>query len=136
MRLDPSLAEAHKVLANVARLHRHFVESRTQSLTAIALEPNDATQHLAEGFRLDAVGHLREALAEEDTAVRLAPANLAVVQMRAMAASLLGHDTDAIESARFAQDLGLPRTNFWSVYELAHCVLTITRMPPRPQCPV
>lgn len=119
MRLDPTLAEAHKVLANVARLHAQFAESRTQSRTALALAPSDATQHLAEGFRLDAVGHLREALAEQDTAATLAPGNLAVVQMRAMAASLLGHDADAIASAQFAQELGLPRANFWSVYELA-----------------
>jgi TolB-like protein/DNA-binding winged helix-turn-helix (wHTH) protein len=119
MRLDPTLAEAHKVLGNVALARRQFLESELQGRTAIALDPNDATQHLAAGYRLDAVGHLREALAEQDTAVRLAPANLAVVQMRAIAASLLGHDADAIESARFAQDLGLPRQNFWQVDELA-----------------
>ncbi len=119
MRLDPTLADAHKVLGNAASKRRQFVESETQGRAAIALDPSDATQHLAEGYRLDEVGHLREALAEQDTAVGLAPANLAVVQLRAFAASLLGHDADAIESARFAEDLGLPRVDFWLVDELA-----------------
>ena len=119
MRLDPTLAEAHKVLGNAAGLRRQFVESEIQGRAAIALDPSDATQHLAEGYRLDQVGHLREGLAEQDTAVMLAPANLAVVQLRAIAASLLGHDADAAESARFAEDLGSPRENFWLVDELA-----------------
>ena len=119
MRLDPTLAEAHKVLGNAAGLRGEFVESEIQGRAAIALDPGDATQHLAAGYRLDQVGHLREGLAEQDTAVMLAPANLAVLQLRAIAAALIGHDADAAESARFAQDLGAPHENFWLVDELA-----------------
>ncbi|MGH8218752.1 MAG: winged helix-turn-helix domain-containing tetratricopeptide repeat protein [Steroidobacteraceae bacterium] len=117
MELDPTLSETAKVLSNIARLHFRFLDAELHNRAAIALDPGDPTVHLSEGWLLDEVGHLREALAEQDLAMRLAPANLAVLQLRSYAAVLLERDADAQANARFAQELGMPAGNFGLVYE-------------------
>ena len=119
MKLDPASPEAAKVLANVARLRGKFVEAEVNNRAAISFDPNDASVHLSEGFLQDEVGHLHEAFDEQNKALASAPANLAVLQLRAFAAALLEQDADALESVRLAQDLGLPARNFSIVYEQA-----------------
>ena len=119
MVLDPSLAESQEVLANVWSLRGRWLKGETYSRKAMSLGPDDAQTHLVEGYLLDEVGHLRAALAEYDRAYALAPADLAVIMLRSHAQSLLGRETDALESARLDEDLGMPRANFSPVYEQA-----------------
>jgi TolB-like protein/DNA-binding winged helix-turn-helix (wHTH) protein/Flp pilus assembly protein TadD len=119
IKLDPVVAEAQEVLSNVSRLRGNWLEAETYARKAISLSPEDANTHLVEGYLLDEVGQLRASLAEFDQAYALAPANLAVISLRSYSQSLLGRDVDALKSARLAEDLGLPRTNFSVVYEQA-----------------
>ena len=117
--LDPTLAESQEVLSNVASARRNWLEAQAYSRRAISLSPSDANAHIVAGWLLDEVGHLRGALTEFDQAYALAPANLAVINLRAYAQSLIGHEADALKSARLAEDLGLPHANFSFVYEQA-----------------
>ena len=117
--LDSSLAESQEVLANVARLRGRWLEAESDRRKALALGSGDANAHLVAGYLLDEAGFLRASLAEYDRAYALAPANLAVIMLRAHAQSLLGREADAFRSAQLAEDLGMPRANFAPVYEQA-----------------
>ncbi|MGC1457236.1 MAG: winged helix-turn-helix domain-containing protein [Steroidobacteraceae bacterium] len=117
--LDPTLAESEEVLSNVSRVRGRWLEARTHSRSAILLSPGDANAHLVAGYLLAEVGQLRASLAEFDQAYALAPANLAVINLRSYSQSLIGHEADALKSARLAEDLGLPHANFSPVYEQA-----------------
>ncbi len=117
--LDPTLAESQEVLSNVSSTRRNWLEAQAYSRRAISLSPGDANAHIVAGWLLDEVGHLRAAMSEYDQAYALAPANLAVINLRANSQSLIGHETDALKSARLAEDLGLPHSSFSAVYEQA-----------------
>jgi TolB-like protein/DNA-binding winged helix-turn-helix (wHTH) protein len=116
-RLDPTIAESQEVLSNVASLRGHWLEAAAYSHRAVSLSPADASVHLVQGYLLDEVGQLRASLGEYDRAYALAPANLAVIMLRSFAQSLSGREADALESARLAEDMGLPHVNFATLYE-------------------
>ena len=64
LELDPSLVEAHLVLADTAQKEWRWAEAHAEYQKAIALRPNDATAHSALGSWLTCQGRTEEALAE------------------------------------------------------------------------
>ena len=75
--LDSSLAEAHAVLGDIARLNREWAEAEGHYLRAIASEPKNSTARLWYAEHLGDVGRSREALEESLIAYELDPMNLA-----------------------------------------------------------
>ena len=72
--LDDSLAEAHAVLGDVARLmDRKWADSEAHYVSAIASEPKNATAHLWYAEHLYLVGRIRDALGESLIAYELDP---------------------------------------------------------------
>lgn len=72
--LDSSLAEAHVALGNILHLESwDWYGASREEQRAIALDPNYATAHQWYGENLAALGHIREALAEDSIAMRLDP---------------------------------------------------------------
>ena len=64
LELDPTLVEAHLLLADTAQKEWRWAEAQAEYQKAIALRPNDATAHSALGFWLTCQGRAEEALAE------------------------------------------------------------------------
>jgi len=72
--LDPRLADAHDILANVAlRYHYDFAAAEQEARLAIDLNPNYPEAHDTYADYLTAVGRHEEALAEERRASELDP---------------------------------------------------------------
>jgi TolB-like protein/DNA-binding winged helix-turn-helix (wHTH) protein/Tfp pilus assembly protein PilF len=64
LELDPTLVEAHLVLADTAQKEWRWAEAHAEYQKAIAMRPNDATAHSALAFWLTCQGRAEEALAE------------------------------------------------------------------------
>jgi serine/threonine-protein kinase len=73
LKLDPSCAEAHAVLANLQADGRHFKEAEEHFRQAISADPNYATAHHWYGRYLYCRGRMDEGLKELRTAVDLDP---------------------------------------------------------------
>ena len=71
--LDPTIAEAHAVLADIARIGGQFNAAETHYQSAIQYEPKNSTSHLWYAEHLQATGRLDTALAEGLIAYRLDP---------------------------------------------------------------
>jgi len=64
LELDPTLVEAHLLLAYTAQEEWRWAEAQAEYQKAIALRPNDASAHSGLGFWLTCQGRAEEALAE------------------------------------------------------------------------
>ena len=64
LELDPTLVEAHLLLAYTAQEQWRWAEAQAEYQKAIALRPNDASAHSGLGFWLTCQGRAEEALAE------------------------------------------------------------------------
>ena len=64
LELDPSLVEAHVLLADTAQKEWRWAEAEAEYQQAIALRPNDASAHSELGSWLTCQGRAEEALAE------------------------------------------------------------------------
>jgi TolB-like protein/DNA-binding winged helix-turn-helix (wHTH) protein/Flp pilus assembly protein TadD len=64
LELDPTLVEAHLLLAYTAQEEWRWAEAQAEYQKAVALRPNDASAHSGLGFWLTCQGRAEEALAE------------------------------------------------------------------------
>jgi Tfp pilus assembly protein PilF len=71
--LDPTIAEAHAVLAEIARVDRRWSEAEAHFRNAIENEPKDPTSHLWYAEHLQSTGRSEAALEEGLIAYRLDP---------------------------------------------------------------
>lgn len=71
--LDPELAEAHALLADVYRKRWHWTEAETEYKRALQLKPSDAAALLGYATWLLCEGHIEEALAWAQRARELDP---------------------------------------------------------------
>jgi tetratricopeptide (TPR) repeat protein len=109
--LDPDLAQAHAALAEVKLRRGDWVAAAVEYHKALAADPADARIRGSYGMGLLASGgQMREALAETQTAYRLAPADMLTVMMNSSMHSLNGIDAAAVHLAGLATALGLPNT--------------------------
>ena len=107
--LDPSIASAHAVLANVNAQRGNWMEAETHSAASLSLGGNDGDIHFYRGLFLGRVGKRADALAETRKAMELAPANPFVIAKLAGRYSDNGRDAEALKYAGLAIDLGYPR---------------------------
>jgi tetratricopeptide (TPR) repeat protein len=80
--LEPGGAEGHASLGIAAVYQHKFVEGEKELKRAIDLNPNYAMAHQWYSLHLLALGHLTEALAENDRARQLDPFSLPINQLR------------------------------------------------------
>ncbi|MCH9027689.1 MAG: tetratricopeptide repeat protein [Proteobacteria bacterium] len=117
--LDDSLAEAHAVLGDMARMNKKWLEAQAYYLRAIDSEPKNSTAHLWYAEHLMSVGRVRDAQEENLIAYQLDPlhpgtnANLAQVYM------WLNDPENAMKFGAAAWDMG-HRSGLW--------VLTLTNL--------
>ena len=112
--LDPSLAEAHAVLGDLARVQHDWPRAESHYLQAIQLEPNNSTGYLWYAEHLGSVGRLQASLDNALKAVELDPFNAGANSVLGYAYEANGDFDNAVKYTRAAVDLGHP----WAVYDL------------------
>ena len=120
--IDPSLAEAHTVMATV--LHAHdwkFAEAEAEWQRALDLNPNYATARQWYAEHLMEMGRFREALVEMRRAQELDPLSLIINGLVGMNLHLNGQHEAALEQLKktVEMDPNFPRTHFFlsTVYQ-------------------
>jgi adenylate cyclase len=111
--INPNLAAAHAVLANIYISEHKLDQAKAELLRALALDPNNAAAHSSYGFLLP----LPEALAQFQQAAVLDPGNWAVQENLGTAYAELGKTEHALEAFRAAQKLS--PTNIETPLEIA-----------------
>ncbi len=106
LRLDPGLASAHSLLANVDFTQGRWLEAEGELREAMRLGPVGGIEHFSHGLNFLFTGHRREALNELKIAVDLNPTHLTGIGFRSVAYSLRGRDAEALASARLGAHLG------------------------------
>lgn len=81
LELDPDVAEAHILLADLLQKQLHWAEAETEYRRALELSPNDAEAHDGLAAWLLCQGRLDEALAEERRARELGPLTASAADM-------------------------------------------------------
>ena len=104
--LDDSLAEAHAVLGDMARVDRKWGEAEAYYLRAIASEPKNSTAHLWYAEHLVMVGRLHDALEESLIAVQLDPLHPATNKTAAGIYLWSNDIQNALKYGAAARDLG------------------------------
>jgi len=108
--LDPSIGEAHYVLAFVSEMHGRLLEMASHDRAAIALSPDDAFARSIVAVHLAGVGHLRQALELAQSAYQIAPAKPITSLMLAAVQWQSGQYGAAEASANRSAALGIPAT--------------------------
>jgi TPR repeat protein len=78
----------------------------------VALAPDEAESHFGYAAALATFGHYETALPFVRTALRLAPSDLAIVQLAALLFEMTGHEDEAFGAFRRGAELGDPRLMF------------------------
>lgn len=107
--LDDSLAEAHAVLGDMARVDRKWEEAEAYYLRAIASEPKNSTAHLWYGEYFVMMGRLGDARKEFQIAYQLDPLLPATNKNMAAINYLLNDTRNALKYGETAWELGHPR---------------------------
>src|ERR1017187_1196477 len=80
LELDPQLAKAHALLADLQQEQWHWAEAEAEYKRALALNPNDAAAHVGLANWLLCQGHIDEALTWAQRARELDPLGISGVQ--------------------------------------------------------
>jgi len=97
--LEPDLAEAHASLGVIIDAVYRFPEAEKELRRAIELNPNYAMAHHWYSLHLLRIGHLTEALAENDGALRLDPFSIPVNFLRGVILTSQRQIDRAVEQA-------------------------------------
>jgi TolB-like protein len=112
--LDASIAEAHAVLGDVARLDTNWAEAVSHYRQAIDFEPANPTGYLWYAEHQASVGHSQGALASALKSLELDPFNAGTNSVVSYAYAANGDLDTAITYAQAATDLGHP----WAIYDV------------------
>jgi TolB-like protein len=104
--LDPGLAEAHALLAQINSLRGNWLTAEAYFRAALTLDENEASIHNVRTLSVGTTGHLREALRESEVAYHLAPASSGLCVNLSVWNSILGFDAEAVRYADLAIQLG------------------------------
>jgi Tfp pilus assembly protein PilF len=104
--LDPTIAEAHAVLAEIARMDYHWSAAEAHYRSAIESEPKNSTSHLWYTEHLLATGRIDAALEEGLIAYRLDPLSPGTNSVLGYAYWFNGDDTNAEKYTKQAVQLG------------------------------
>ena len=112
--LDATLADAHAVLGDMARVEHDWGQAESHYRRAIQLEPNNSTGYLWYAEHLGSVGRLAHSLDNAAKAVELDPFNAGANSVAGYAYAVNGDMENAAKLTRAAIDLGHP----WAIYDL------------------
>ena len=110
--LDPNIAEAHAVLADLLRYDLQWEEAEEHYRRAIELEPKNSTGYLWYAEQLVATGRREAALDNSRKAFELDPFNPGANSLMAYAYELNGDTEQAIRYLMASADLGHPGSPF------------------------
>jgi len=110
--LDPSIAEAHAVIADLLRFDHHWSEAERHYLRAIELEPKNSTGYLWYAEQLVATGRRKAALDVARKAFEMDPFHPGTNSLMAYANELNGNNDEAVKNLQSAWDLGHPGAIF------------------------
>jgi tetratricopeptide (TPR) repeat protein len=105
--LDPSIGEAHAVLAQIKADRGELLDAEYGFYNAISLEPNEATPHHWYSILLARVGRLQAALEQARKAQNLDPSSAVIASNLANVYLQLGHYDEAQRYTQMAHVLGL-----------------------------
>ena len=105
--IDPSIGEAHAVLAQINANRGDLLDAESGFFFAISLEPNEPTPHQWYSILLGKVGRLDAGLAQAKTAQELDPTSPILAANLANAYLVKGDDDAALRYAKLASELGL-----------------------------
>ncbi|NIL95471.1 MAG: tetratricopeptide repeat protein, partial [Woeseiaceae bacterium] len=114
--LDPTIADAHAALGDMARTENDWLEAESHYRQAIQLEPNNSTGYLWYAEHLGSVGHVEESLTMALKAVELDPFNAGANAVTGNVFVLNGDRANAEKYLRAAIDLGHPFTIYGLVF--------------------
>lgn len=114
LQLDPAIAEAHAIIADLQRYERQWLEAEEHYLRAIELEPNNSTGYLWYAEHLMATGRVDEGLVAANKALELDPFHTGANSISGYAYYVSGNIERALKHMEAARDLGHP----WSIYAL------------------
>ena len=120
LELDPSIAEAHAIIADLLRYGLRWSEAEKHYVRAIELEPNNSTLYLWYGEQLTTSGRHAEALETARIAVDLDPFHPATNAILGSALAILGHTDESIEYMNSAWDLGHPGSLYFLIQMQFH----------------
>jgi len=112
--LDQTLADAHAVLGDLARLDDDWLRAESHYRQAIELEPSNPTGYLWYAEHLGAVGKVESCLVKALKAVELDPFNAGANSVAGYAFAANGDLDNAAKLTRAAIDLGHP----YAIYDL------------------
>jgi TolB-like protein/Tfp pilus assembly protein PilF len=105
--LDPSIGEAHAVLAQIKADRGELLDAEYGFYNAISLEPNEATPHHWYSILLARVGRLQAALEQARKAQNLDPSSAVIASNLANVYLQLGRYDEAQRYTQMAHVLGL-----------------------------
>jgi Flp pilus assembly protein TadD len=105
LRVNPSLAGAHRKLGEALAAQRQFPEAIEQYRTALRLKPSEVRAHTELGRLLVEHGQLDEALEQFTLAAQLAPKNAEVQYDLGVALAKKGDRENAVHRFRLALEL-------------------------------
>ena len=123
--LDPDIAEAVAVMADLTRGKGEWQESEALYLRAIALEPGSVTPVMWYGEFLQDVGRLKDSLVQNQRAVELDPLSPGANANLAAVFASLGDYTLGLNYAQVASDLG----HFGALFQQADSHLALGNFP-------
>jgi DNA-binding winged helix-turn-helix (wHTH) protein/TolB-like protein/Flp pilus assembly protein TadD len=115
--LDPTLGEAHSMLAHALFRDWQWKEAEKEFQKALQLDPDLASTHQLYGLYLATVGRHAEGIQESRRAVELAPASPLITYSLATVLFHAGNYEEAVVQCRRAQELS-------PYYPLAYLTLT------------
>jgi TolB-like protein/Flp pilus assembly protein TadD len=115
--LDPTIARAHGVLADVAARRGRLLEMEVHSRQALALGANDSLIHAIRSGHMRVTGYLHAAQEEAQKAYALSPADPNPVAIAAVGNWLIGRDAEARRLTELAITLGRQKDPLISGYD-------------------
>ena len=121
LELDPTLAEAHAVIGDVARSRNAWGEALSHYQRAIELEPNNPTGFLWYAEHLASVGEVSKSLEYALKSLELDPFNAGTNSVVGYAFAANEDYENALKYTRAASDLGHP----WAIYDTVLLLIDI-----------
>jgi len=110
--LEPSIGEAHAVLAQINADRGDFLDAESGFFFAISLEPNEPTPHHWYSILLSRVGRLQAALTQARRAYELDPSSPILAANLGNMLLQLGQDDEALRFVSLASELGLSKKEY------------------------
>jgi len=110
--LEPSIGEAHAVLAQINADRGDFLDAESGFFFAISLEPNEPTPHHWYSILLSRVGRLQAGLTQARRAYELDPSSPILAANLGNMLLQLGQDDEALRFVSLASELGLSKKEY------------------------